>query len=135
MMGATAVLSRQVVTACGVVQGDAGVSSPVTSVEELGELLSVTLPCVGSVDGGSLLHEVVWCFFLHFLHQNLDWQFDTLRCAKQLKHQLSLLTISSRFWWSVTVSQAHVGCVPLQNTHSGPFFLPAWVTGRSLAST
>ena len=68
MMGATAVLSRQVVTVCGVVQDDAGVSIPVTSSEEFGELLSVTLSRVGSADGCALLHKVVWCFFLHFLH-------------------------------------------------------------------
>lgn len=85
-------------TLCAVVQGDGGLSNSVTSVEELGELLSVILLCVDSADGGLLLHKVVWCFFLHFLHQNLDWQHDTLWCTKQLKYRLSLLTTSSLFW-------------------------------------
>ena len=72
-------------TVSAVVQGDASVSSPVTSTKELDEAFSVTLSHVVSADGGSLLHRV-WCHFLHFLHQNLDWLCDTLWCAKQLKH-------------------------------------------------
>ena len=36
IIGATAVLSRQVVADCGVVEGDIGVRNPATSVEELG---------------------------------------------------------------------------------------------------
>jgi len=40
--GAMAVLSKQVVTNCGVVQGEAGVRSPVTSAEEVGGLVSTT---------------------------------------------------------------------------------------------
>ena len=78
MMGATALLRRQVVTVCNVVQGDADVSNPVTSAEEPDEAFSVTLSLVSSADGGSLLHKVVWCLFLHFLHRNLDWHCDTL---------------------------------------------------------
>ena len=48
MMGATALLRRQVVTVCNVVQGDADVSSPVTSAEEPDKAFSVTLSLVGS---------------------------------------------------------------------------------------
>jgi len=59
------------------VQADAGVNIYVASAEELGELLSVNLSHVGFADGGSLLHKMLWCFILHFLHQNLDWQCDT----------------------------------------------------------
>ena len=63
MTEATAVLRRQVVTVCNVAQGDAGVSSPVTSVEEPDEAFSVTLSRVDSTEGGSLLHKVVWYLF------------------------------------------------------------------------
>ena len=52
MIGATAVLRRQVVTVCNVAQGDAGVSSPVTSAEEPDEAFSVALSHVGSTEGG-----------------------------------------------------------------------------------
>jgi len=45
------------------------------SVKELGagSLLSAVLSQVGPEDWVSLLHKVVWGFFLHFLHQNFDW--------------------------------------------------------------
>ena len=51
MMGATAVLRRQVVTVCNVARGDAGVSSPVTSAKEPDEAYSVILSLMGSADG------------------------------------------------------------------------------------
>ena len=120
-------------TVCNVAQGDTGVSNPVASAEEPDEASSATFSHVGSADGGSLLHKVVWCLFLHFLYRDLDWHCDTLWCARQLKHSLSLLTISSRFWWSVTESQVCVGCAPLQNTHTGPFSLPELFTPWPLA--
>jgi len=47
------------------------------SVKEVGGLMSVTLSCE-DLDGVTLLHKVVWCFFLHFLPRNLDWHCNTL---------------------------------------------------------
>ena len=56
MIGVTAVLSRQVVTGCGVAQGEVDVRSSATSAGEVG---GDTLLCDGSLDGNSVLDKVV----------------------------------------------------------------------------
>jgi len=80
MIGATAVLSRQVVTECDTILGDTGARNPATSVEGLdtGGFSSTVLSRFEGCVCVPLLHKVVWCFFLHFLHQNLNWHWDTL---------------------------------------------------------
>ena len=70
IIGATAVLSKQVVVLFSEVsQCDAGVTSPLVGVVTSVFCSSLTPSEVLVV---SLLQRLVWCFFLHFLQQNLD---------------------------------------------------------------
>jgi len=94
--------------------------------------LTLALPSVGL--GESLLHKLVWCCFLHVLHQNFDEHCDTLWWPKQLKHKFSFLTRSIRAECSVTVVQECDGCGPLQKAQTG-VLLAAWLFGLLLSPT
>ena len=69
-MGATAVLSGHV-GFWGASEHDAGVRNPpVVVVGVSSEIFYFS--GVMTLVGESLLQRLVWCFFLHFLQQNLD---------------------------------------------------------------
>ena len=71
--------------------------------------------CVTEISGVvSIPHKLLLCFLWHVLQQFLELQCIDLWLPKQLKHNLFLLTTSSRAFISVITLHCAELCGPLQ---------------------